>query len=135
MVPLVLDASAAINIVLRSDRAGWLSSKLESSATVSVPDLFCPEVANTLWKYVRSGLLSREDALERYETAVRLADHFFSTEELTVEALAEGIQHSHAIYDLTYAVLARRTGSSVLTADRSFARLLEKMNVPVLLAP
>lgn len=40
MGPVVLDASAAVNIALKSQRAAWLLPRLAPASVVSAPDLF-----------------------------------------------------------------------------------------------
>ena len=70
----VLDASAAANIVLRTDLASGLIEKLKHSQLVLAPALFHSEIANTLWKYVRSGDLDKGTALTRYAGAIGLVD-------------------------------------------------------------
>ena len=50
--------------------------------------------------------------------------------ELMIEALHQAVALSHPVYDLLYAVLARRTGAGVLTCDRRLATLLDSLGVP-----
>jgi predicted nucleic acid-binding protein len=71
---IVLDASAAANIVVRTDVAEELIEKLEHCALVIAPGLFHSEIANTLWKYVRAGDIDTQTALFRYEEAISLID-------------------------------------------------------------
>jgi predicted nucleic acid-binding protein len=63
----VLDASAAVNLVLNGEHAADLAAKLEETSLVMTPDLFCSEVANALWKYVRAKELALGVAIARLE--------------------------------------------------------------------
>lgn len=49
----VLDASAAIEIVVQRSQAARLRGIVEEADVVLAPDLFVPEVVNTTWKYCR----------------------------------------------------------------------------------
>ena len=127
--PIVLDASAAVHIVLAAEHAASLVERLESPLSVAAPDLFFSEVANSLWKYVRLGTLSPEEASTHLDEAIGLLDSLVPSQALVHEAMVAAGRHNHAVYDMMYAVLARRTGATVLTMDRPFATLLRQMDV------
>ncbi len=129
---IVLDASAAANLVMRTDVAEELIGKLEHSVLVIAPGLFHSEIANTLWKYVRAGDIDTQTALFRYEEAISLIDTFEADNGLATEALASAAKLDHPVYDMLYAVLARRYGCSVLTVDKRFSLLLNKMEIPLI---
>ena len=71
---LVLDASAAVCLIMRMEDALWLADRLDGASLVLVPGLFRTEVANALWKYVRAAQLSADDALRRLDEALALGD-------------------------------------------------------------
>jgi predicted nucleic acid-binding protein len=127
---LVLDASAALRVVLRQQDAEGLARRVGEARLVLAPDLFVCEVANGLWKYVSSGQLDVDEAQARLEEARQLVDVLVSGDELAREALATAARHRHPVYDLLYAVLARRHGCGVLTADRRMAALLADLDLP-----
>lgn len=127
--PTVLDASAAIHLVMTADHAESLAEYLEGTVSVSAPDLFYSEVGNALWKYVKFGDLSIEQAAIHLEEAMSLVDGIASSESLIHEALIAAARYGHPVYDTMYAVLARRHGATVLTMDRDFAALLRRMEI------
>jgi predicted nucleic acid-binding protein len=129
---IVLDASAAVNIILRTDSARSLIEVLGSSQLVIAPTLYQIEIANTLWKYVRAGELEKETAFSRYEEAQVLIDSFERDEHLAGEALSAAIRCNHPVYDLLYVVLARRHGCNVLTVDKRLVALLTEMDEDLL---
>ena len=131
---LVLDASAAVRLVMRDEAADKLLEPISAATVVAAPSLYASEVANALWKYVNVGSLEAETALERYEEAIALIDDFTPDCELTTEALTEAIRYVHPVYDLLYAVLARRTGCTVLTMDERLKKLLGRMGISSALA-
>ena len=128
----VLDASAAANIILRTDLAPALIKKLKQSQLVIAPTLFHGEIANTLWKYVRFGDLDKETALARYTEAIGLVDVFEADEHLAAEALSTAIRYNHPVYDTLYAILARRHGCTVLTVDKKLIALIRQLDESML---
>jgi len=128
-VRAVLDASAAVHLVMNSQHAAHLVTKLEEVAIVKTPDLFCSEAANALWKYVRAGELTLDLALTRLEQAMGLVDGVVPQRTLAPEALVAAAKHQRSVYDMTYAVLARRSGATVITMDRPFALVLRDMEI------
>jgi predicted nucleic acid-binding protein len=127
----VVDASALVRLVLRGEGAAELAEFLAAKAVVMAPYLVCGETANTLWKYVRAGQLDREEAVARLEQALALVDELVEDSELAAEALVAAVSAGHPVYDLLYAVLARRHGCPVITTDRPLVRLLQAMGVAV----
>ena len=124
----VLDASAAANIVLRTDLAPALIEKLERGHLVIAPALFHSEIANTLWKYVRSGELDKETALTRHDEAIGLVDIFEADEQLAAEALSSAIRYNHSVYDMLYVILARRHGCRILSVDKKLIALIRQLD-------
>jgi len=125
---LVLDASAAVHVVLRTDRATGFIVALEDSAIVLAPSLFQSEVANTLWKYVRAGMLDKQTAMVHLEEALDLVDTLESDQTLVTEALSQSVLHDHPVYDLLYVVLAMRFGSRLISADHKLLKLAERID-------
>ena len=129
----VLDASAAIHVVCSLPSQQQLLEVLAETALVLVPHLFVSEVANTLWKYVAHGSLSRDEAVELLGEARKLTDVRVSDDDLATEALLAAATYGHPVYDMLYAVLARRHGAAVITMDRRLTSALEKMQVEFVL--
>jgi predicted nucleic acid-binding protein len=119
---------------MRAESAGQLVERISAASVVAAPGLYGSEVASALWKYVKAGTLALETALERYEEAIDLIDDFTADRELATEALAAAVRHRRPVYDLIYAVLARRTGCAVLTMDSRLVALLGQMGIPTVQA-
>ncbi|HRP96827.1 MAG TPA: type II toxin-antitoxin system VapC family toxin [Rhodocyclaceae bacterium] len=124
----VLDASAAVNVVMRTDQAAGFIDALEGSEIVLAPSLFHSEVSNTLRKYVRAGVIDKQTALTRLEEARGLVDTFELDEQLTTEALSQAILHDHPVYDLMYVVLAMRFGARLFSADGKLLKLAARID-------
>ena len=129
---IVLDTSAAANIVMRTDIALALIEQLKQSSLVIAPTLFHSEIANTFWKYVRFGDLDKQTALQRYSEAIGLVDVFEADEHLAAEALTTAIRYTHPVYDMLYLVLARRHGCTVLTADKKLMAMIRQIDKSML---
>lgn len=129
----VLDASAAVHIVCGLPAAEELLASLADTAQVMAPSLYSGEVANALWKYVTHESMPRDEASQLLSDARNLIDLPVATEELVEEALVAAVIYGHSVYDMTYAVLARRHGARVMTMDRRLAGALGEMKIDCLL--
>ena len=125
----VLDASAALHVAMRLPTAEAIIDKLEQANLVLVPQLYFSETANALWKYVSHKQLSAEQAIERYQDICALPDQAISDQTLALEALSLASTHNHPVYDMIYAVLARRNACGVLSKDSRLAKLLVSVGV------
>ena len=128
---LVLDASAAVHILCGLPAAPRLVEELSNTSLVLAPELYVAEVGNAIWKYVSSGDLERDDASRLFFESRTLVDVTVPHHELADEAFAAAIRNGHPVYDLLYAILARRNAAAVLTMDRRLAGLLGRMDVEV----
>ncbi len=131
MKRLVLDASAALHAVTGQAAAKDLLGALRSAELITAPQLFRSEVANALWKYVLHREMEQEVALALLEDAASLVDLYINDDELVSEALVAAATYEHPVYDMLYAVQARRHGSTVVTMDRRFRKLLLRMGLAV----
>ena len=129
MSTVVLDASAALQVVLRLDDSRPLTEFLRSAATVVAPRLFAVETANALWKYVRAGHLSESEAVEALRAALSLVTYPLDDADMVVEALSTAARYHHPVYDAMYATLARRLGGAVATRDRRLRELLAALRI------
>ncbi len=108
---VVLDASAALAAVLGQGSGPAVLDVLSEAAVVIAPDLFPAEVTSGLWKYVSVNQLSLREASERLDEVLKLVDRFHPSAELAQEVPREASARRHSVYDVCYAVLARREGA------------------------
>lgn len=130
---IVIDASAAVGIVLAIPGAGIFAGPLDSAELVMAPDLFTAEVCNAFWKYRKADLLPSERCEQALEQALGLPDHIESSTGIHREAFALAVRHLHPVYDTLYLVLARRNNSTILTMDRRLAALARKLEIEVII--
>lgn len=129
---VVLDANAAVELVLKLPQAGPIRSAVSEADYVTAPDLYVSEVANALWKYVRADVLTVEHADQAAATTLQFIDHFESSQILQREALAVAHAHGHPVYDTLYAVLARRNSAVLVTKDKRLRELATDLGIEVL---
>jgi predicted nucleic acid-binding protein len=117
---LVVDASVAVKWVVTetgSDRAMALLDH-----PLVAPDLLFSECANILWRKVRHGLLSEEEAgiaartLEQADLAVVSARGYLA------RAVAIAVELDHPAYDAIYLAVAEAFGLRLATADHRLIR-------------
>lgn len=120
---IVLDVNAAIAVVREEPEGDALRGLMLKGESAIAPRLFINELANTISKYVRGGLFSKELGLKVGNAACRLVSEFVSDEDCWREACSEAIRLEHSAYDMFYLVLARRTGSTLFTLDRRLQNL------------
>ena len=127
----VLDASAAIHLVLNGESSEALEDRLAEVPFVTAPDLFSCEDANGLWKYVTRGDFTPGEAATGLNEALAIAGSLVPGRMLAQEALTAASTYRHSVYDMMYAVLARRQGAVVITLDTKFAKALQAMRIEV----
>ncbi len=91
---IVLDVSAAIQILLNKDRKEYFSEVYEKSSWIIAPDLFIAEIINVLWKYNKAGILSADDCQQYVEDGVALIDDYFQSKDLWKEVHGESIRYN-----------------------------------------
>lgn len=130
---IVIDASAAVGLVLAVPGTETFVPLLEEATLVTAPDLYLAEVGNALWKYRKADLLSMEQCELLLEQALSLPDRIESSAALCHEAFALACRHLHPVYDALYLILARRTNATILTMDRRLADLAGTLEIKVLI--
>ena len=126
--PLVLDASAAVRLVVGPVPPA-IAQAVEGASLVVAPSLFGVETANALWKYVRAGCFDIAAAVTRLNAALGLCDRIVCETDtsayasLLAEAMTEASRCDHPVYDLIYLVTARRLTAHLATCDNRLAAL------------
>jgi predicted nucleic acid-binding protein len=128
-VILVLDTSAAVEIVLQRDSAPRLAKLVRDADWVIAPMLFISEVNNVFWKYQKFVDYPYPDCERDIEQAIGLPDQYINEIELYREAFKLGCTLDHPIYDMFYVVLARRNSARLLTLDKKLSIVAHKAGV------
>ncbi len=123
--PFVVDASVAVKWFLPEIHAEAASRVLSGGHNLLVPDLVFPEVGNILWKRVRAGEVTPEEAEVVMQTlgALPLAVH--PSWPLVLPALEIAVQTQRTVYDSLYLALAVREDAALVTADERLYNALQ----------
>jgi predicted nucleic acid-binding protein len=123
----VLDASAAVRLILGDPAAADVAEQIREAALVMAPELMLSEVANTLWKLQRADQLADLDSQQLLADARDLVDRVEPDRHLQAEALALACHHDHPVYDCLYLALARREAATLISLDRRLQQLAERV--------
>lgn len=128
---VVIDVSAAVEILLKKEKSDKFKNHLAVASWVVAPDLYHSEIANVMWKCQKAKIMTHEESLQHTEDGILMIDDFTRGSELWKEALGEGIKYGHSVYDMFYAILARRNDALLVTNDIKLAKLAEEMKIEV----
>jgi predicted nucleic acid-binding protein len=126
-----LDVCGAMEILLQKERADKFGKLLQDATLIVAPDLYIAELTNTMWKYCRANILTRDECAQYIKDGINYVDKFIDGKELWQEAFSEGINNSHSIYDMFYLVAARRNDAVLITTDSVLAEICKKNNLQI----
>lgn len=125
---ILVDASVAIKWYVEQPHSEVARQLAASQDTLIAPELLLAEAGSALWKYVRAGQMSGEQARSVLE---RLPEHFhnlFPLLPIADEALEIAVSIRHPIYDCFYLALARQENVPFVTADRRLAAAAQALS-------
>jgi predicted nucleic acid-binding protein len=128
---VVLDASAAVEIVLQREGAEQLGDVLRQADWVIAPTLFISEVTNVFWKYQNILDYPYASCEKSIEQAIALPDDYLNEIDLYREAFNMACKLNHPVYDMLYLILARRNSAVLLTMDKKLKGAALKSGVEV----
>jgi predicted nucleic acid-binding protein len=116
---IVVDASAVLEVLLRTDAAAAVETRLFGGETLHAPHVLDLEVAQVLRKYERAGELNARRARDAFDDLVafrieRYPHHLFLPRIWSLRANATA-------YDASYLALAEALDAPLLTTDRRLA--------------
>ena len=92
---------------------------------IFIPDLFYIETTNTLWKYVRAGILTPAEIQANLANRKALSFQVVSTAELMEDAFSIAYDFGISAYDAAYVTLSGRVNAPLLTLDKKLIRALD----------
>ena len=128
---LVLDASAALELVMARPERLSVAALLQHYDWVIAPSLFVYEVANALWKYRRLLKIKPRDLQERLSQAVALVDELVPAGDLHLEALRLACEIDSPAYDAAYLTAARRRKAAILSLDRRITEAALRLGIQI----
>ncbi|WP_448268083.1 type II toxin-antitoxin system VapC family toxin [Nostoc sp. DSM 114159] len=125
MSQYVLDASIAIKWFIPEVYSDAARRLVGSNHTFLVPDFFFPEVGNVLWKRVRRGEDTAENARQILADLNAVPVEVYISQPLMPLALDIALQTDRAVYDSLYLALAITQQCQMVTADEKFYNALK----------
>ena len=116
----VIDASVAIKWVVEEE--GTEAALALRGRRLLAPDLLNAECGNILWRKVRLGQFSPQEAFLAGRLLANADIEFFPARGLMETALEIAIMLDHPVYDCLYLALAEAQSVNFVTADK---RLLQ----------
>jgi predicted nucleic acid-binding protein len=126
---VILDTSAAIEIVLKREKAEAFKRILRLSERIITSELFKIEAANVLRKYYKGKYLQENECFQLLELSNKLVNDFVPISIDHIEALQEAIKLDCSAYDMLYLILARRYNAILLTCDSQLNRIAKNENI------
>jgi predicted nucleic acid-binding protein len=118
-VSIVVDASVALKWVV--DEPGTDAALAIRNEQLIAPAIWLAEAANALWRHVRLGEASADEALARMARLERAPVVSIPIEPHVAAALELAIRSDHPVYECFYLALAIQQGAQIVTDDRRFA--------------
>jgi predicted nucleic acid-binding protein len=118
-MPVVIDASALVELLLQSKRAPAVLQAVGATEMVA-PDGINPEVLSTLRRLERIGKLRAGRALEAVDDLLKADVRRFPT--LPLLPAAWKLRANVTSHDACYVALARDLGCPLVTRDRRLSR-------------
>ncbi len=129
---IILDTSAAIDILLSEGNFEIFRREIEKADTVIAPEIYLSEIANVAWKYNKLAGFTHEESLNLADDGINLIDQFISVKDMWKESLREAINNDHPVYDCLYMVCTRRNDGLLLSKDKKLKKMCEVNKVQTL---
>jgi predicted nucleic acid-binding protein len=123
---IVLDSSAAAEIVLNRENAKSLREIVGSSERVLTSALYKVEMVGLIRRYYEGKYIDRKLCDRLLDLAERLIDEVAGVPENNAEILNEAIRLKCPVNEVLYLTLARRSKAALVTMDKRLKALAEK---------
>jgi predicted nucleic acid-binding protein len=120
----VLDAGVVLKWFVPEVHSDAARRLLDAPHQYLAPDLLFPEAGNAIWKKVRRGELTAEEAQRLVTDLSRAAVDTIATRGLIADAYALAGATGRSVYDATYVALAVRLETQLITADDRLEKAL-----------
>lgn len=120
---LVIDASVAVKWVVPEPDSTRAEVLLDHGLVA--PDLLFVECANVLWKKVRRGEMTAEEAEIAAQTLEQAELAVMSTRGYLAVATSIAVEFDHRAYDAVYLAAAEASDLRLVTADERLVRKVQ----------
>ncbi len=121
----VVDASVAVKWFVPEELTEEALSYLSDEHELLAPDLLWPEFANIVWKKVRRGELTPDEARRILSLRQQVPLKVTASTNLIDSALEIALGLDRTVYDSMYLALAAHRDCVMLTADRRLFKAVD----------
>jgi predicted nucleic acid-binding protein len=125
----VLDASAAIELVMARPAQRRVAKIVQESDWIIAPSLFIYEVTNTMWKYHRLLKAPLKELEERLQQAIEIVDEYLNAEDLFLEALRLSCEIGQPVYDAAYLAAGLKRKARIVSLDQRISSAAEHLGI------
>lgn len=122
----VLDASMLIQTLVRERYTETALKLVSMLKAIHVPSLILYEIGNALVILTRKNLITKEDALRKFNSFTSIPTLHISEPTLT-RAIDMAVELKTTLYDASYLALALESEAPLITADRELYEKGKKM--------
>jgi predicted nucleic acid-binding protein len=117
---IVVDASVAVKWFVTEEGHTAAAALLDRNEALIALDLIFAETANVLWKKLRKGEATSDQAFRACHALPDFFQRIVATTYLIVEAFELAKRIDHSVYDCVYLACAQQQGAKLVTADKKF---------------
>jgi predicted nucleic acid-binding protein len=125
-VSIVLDASAALKLVLEEEGSDRVRELVIGAETLIAPDFLMLEASNVLAIMARRNLITQSDAQASLDALAAAPIRFAPSQPHFAEAYRLAVNLGRSAYDSLYLALALSERGVLVTADRRFAEAVQR---------
>jgi len=127
----ILDACAAIEVVLGRPKMSSIAEILRESEQVVAPTLYTYEVSNVLWKYHARDYIPVQVLLRKLQYSYELVDQYVDAGDLMNNALKLACELKHPVYDTMYVTACQKNEGLLVSLDSRLSELARQIGLPV----
>ncbi len=124
---IVLDASAAVSVVLDKDKT--LIQPLLEADKIIAPVLFISEIGNVFLKYHQFRDMKKSECLTHIKNCLGLITDFYNEQNLYEEAFSIAYKNKLSYYDALYLAIAVDMQGTLLTLDKKLRKIASELKL------